>query len=329
MPSPEHERVTCPNCDKRYRWQASLVGQRVPCKHCDQPFLVPDAPGTGLPIEPEPHNDDGTYDLDYDPAVQTPAAPINHAKPAHSGKCPTCNSPVRDGAVICMNCGFNMMEGKKIAAPTVEALPEAEKKAMRRELSGMKWVRVGLWLNLASILIMFGIVPGTFVAAFYDSGLLYTILGLSTFAFLGLGTLGSLLCLTAPKESGARPILIVSMALSIGSTIWVLLIDFGPMSEDGYWIVDLIGNVATALFLYFFVKLAQYLAFDQITERAEKVLGLYIAIALGAYALVIPLLGCVVLIFVLAAAVYTLFLYIGLLIDLNNALTYHIREQSV
>ena len=321
------QRVVCPTCGKGYRWQASLVGKRVPCKNCDTPFMVPDAPGVGLVINSI--GADGTYDLELDAAKDTPASAEFHAVPANNGKCPSCNSPVREGAMLCMNCGFNMAEGKKIQAPQVTALPEKEKKAMRRELKGMKWVRVGLWLNLASILIMFAILPGTFIAVIYDNDLLYLLVEISSYAFLGLGTLGSLLCLTAPKESGGRPILLISMVLSIGTTLWVLLVNYGPLSDEYHWAIELLSEISTALFLYFFVMLARYLEFDQITERAEKVLGLYILVSLGSYLMLLPFVACVVILFLLAAAIYTLFLYIALLIDLNNALTFHIRDQSV
>lgn len=323
--SDAQERVTCPGCSKGYRWKSSLIGRKVPCKNCGSEFEVPAAPGVGLLIQPA-INDDG-YELDLDEQSENPAA--SYAAPSNNGKCPACNSPVRDGAVLCMNCGFNMAEGKKIDAPQVEALPEADKKAMRRELSGMKWVRIGLWLNMASIVVMFAIFPTTFLAFMYDSDLMYLLVDIGAYAYLALGTIGSLLCLTAPKECKGRPVLLISMALSISTSIWMLLINFANFSDNHYWLIELISDLATILFLYFFVLLAQYLEFDQITERAQKVLGCYIIIVLSAYLLYLPLIGCITLILMLALAIYTLFLYIALLIDLNNALTHHIQEQSV
>ncbi|MFK7789904.1 MAG: hypothetical protein AB8C95_10495 [Phycisphaeraceae bacterium] len=325
--SESKQRVTCPGCDKGYRWQASLIGRRVPCKQCGTEFRVPDAPGIGITHQPDSIAEDGTYDLDFDAVADMPASPANHAVPATNGKCPSCNSPVREGAMLCLNCGFNMAEGKKIEAPKVTAMPVAEKKAMRRELAGMKWVRIGLWLNLISILLVMAIVPVPIAAALMGINF-YLVIEIIAYSSLTIGTLGSLLCLTAPKESGGRPILLISMALSIGTTIWLLMIDFGPLSDDYDWAIGIVSDLATVLFLYFFVVLARYLEFDQITERAEKVFGQYIVIVLGAYLLFIPFIGCIVLILLLALVIYTLFLYIALLIDLNNALTYHIAEQS-
>jgi len=47
---------------------------------------------------------------DMPEAASTPDAPAV----AHAGKCPACNGKLRAGAVICMNCGFNLAEGGKI-----------------------------------------------------------------------------------------------------------------------------------------------------------------------------------------------------------------------
>lgn len=133
--SESQQRVTCPGCDKGYRWQASLIGRLVPCKQCGAEFRVPDAPGIGIANQPEPVAEGGTYDLDFDAIDDTPASPAHHAVPAANGKCPSCNSPVREGATLCMNCGFNMVEGKKvqtnIAAGTTSTESDSNKMSKR------------------------------------------------------------------------------------------------------------------------------------------------------------------------------------------------------
>lgn len=139
--SDPQERVTCPSCGKGYRWQTKLIDRKVPCKACGAEFRVPTAPGVGVAIQPEPVGDDGTYDLDLDESEDTPASPAHHAVPAKRGKCPSCNSPVREGAALCMNCGFNMAEGKKVqteiaATPAEPAEEDSGKltKQMQRDM---------------------------------------------------------------------------------------------------------------------------------------------------------------------------------------------------
>lgn len=139
--SDSQQRVTCPGCGKGYRWQSKLIEKHVPCKACGAEFIVPYAPGEGIAINPEPAADDSTYDLAIDDSKDTPNSPANHAAPAAGGKCPSCNSPVREGAMLCLNCGFNMAEGKKVqtavaatpAEPTEED-PGNLTKRMKRDL---------------------------------------------------------------------------------------------------------------------------------------------------------------------------------------------------
>ena len=121
------ERVTCPSCGKGYRWQAKLIDKHVPCKACGAEFIVPSAPGVGIALDPV--TDNGTYDLDLD---EPEAGSATHATPAKGGKCPSCNSPVREGAALCMNCGFNMAEGKKVQTDVAETPAEPDEQYERR-----------------------------------------------------------------------------------------------------------------------------------------------------------------------------------------------------
>jgi hypothetical protein len=317
-----NQRVTCPGCGKGYRWQETLVGRVVPCKQCDTQFTVPVAPGAGLPIEPP--GDDGTYELDIDESKETRQL----ARPAVDGKCPNCNSPIKEHAVICINCGFNLEHGQVMAKPQVAELDPAERKASERQAKaprrGMSLVRVGLWLNLLSIVA--GIVGAPFTV--FDSGPAAIAGALLLIGSGLLALVGTALCLAAPQESGARPIAIVSVALSLVSIVGVFINEFGPTSDALLIASNLVGEVGTGCFFYFFVMLAKYLDFPEVTERAEKVFGLFLIITVAQYLLFLPILRCVVLILLIPATIYFAVLYVLLLIDLSNALGYRIGEQK-
>ncbi|MEM6504290.1 MAG: zinc-ribbon domain-containing protein [Planctomycetota bacterium] len=126
--SDPQERVTCPGCGKAFRWQSKLIGRQVPCKHCGAEFEVPIAPGEGVLIKPapDPVAEDGTYELDLDEANEPAAQSSTAASSVGTLKCPQCNAPVREGAVLCMNCGFNLKEGRmtETAVAAVAAEPE-------------------------------------------------------------------------------------------------------------------------------------------------------------------------------------------------------------
>lgn len=141
------ERVTCPDCGRGYRWQSSLAGKVVPCKQCSSPFTVPNAPGVGIAEAPPPEpeatepagpadegaavGDDGTYDIAIDePEPEAPAEPEPEAAPEAQApaaptivdgkaRCPSCNNAVKPEAVICLNCGFNIKQGKKIETAVI------------------------------------------------------------------------------------------------------------------------------------------------------------------------------------------------------------------
>ena len=124
MSEPDPNRVTCPGCSKSYRWDVKLVGRTVECRKCSVRFAVPDTPGTpGQRLEPA-ITDDGTYELDLDEDTRHPDAPEPLAVPANDGKCPACNNSIKEGAVICLNCGFNLRQGKRMETAVVADAPD-------------------------------------------------------------------------------------------------------------------------------------------------------------------------------------------------------------
>lgn len=144
MPDPSNQRVTCPSCGHAYRWQPAAAGRTVSCKKCDASFIVPDQPGPGLSLDPKPEQDDGTYELDIKDEPTRSVADAAPPQPAriNEGKCPVCNAKLREGAVICMTCGFNLQEGKKVTTDVAseptdkdESTPEPElTKQQKRDL---------------------------------------------------------------------------------------------------------------------------------------------------------------------------------------------------
>ena len=316
------QRVNCPGCGKGYRWDLGLVGQKVNCRKCGVHFAVPDQPGGAGKLLDAPPAEDGTYELDLEAGETHPHEPEPLAVPANEGKCPACNSKISETAVICMNCGFNLRDGT-VMKPTVSELTVAERKEGRVPLRGMKKVRIGMWLHLLSAL---------FIAALVVSPIALVFIGVNSFQVLLDGLLyatgasafaGSLLCLAAPKESGGRPILLASIILNISSIVVDILIQNGTGQQ---LLVSLLSITGTICFLLFFVQLARFLEFPTITERSEKLVGAYVVLLI--FSLCSPFIGCIGVILVLAAYIYTAVIYVLLLVDLNNALTYRIAEQD-
>ncbi|MEM1354484.1 MAG: hypothetical protein AAGH88_06320 [Planctomycetota bacterium] len=125
MPEPAAQRVNCPHCNKGYRWSDKLAGRLVDCKQCGERFVVPNQPGIGIAPDAAPTQDD-TYELALDEDGRTAADPEPKAAPAVGGRCPVCNTKVPETAVICLNCGFNMKEGKRVETAVVADASEQD-----------------------------------------------------------------------------------------------------------------------------------------------------------------------------------------------------------
>ena len=82
---------------------------------------------------PEPEPDVYEVDLPDDMRhvdVVSAAAPDPPTVGATPAKCPSCNGRLRAGAVICMNCGFNLADGGKIET-RIETDPSPKRGANR------------------------------------------------------------------------------------------------------------------------------------------------------------------------------------------------------
>lgn len=120
--------IHCPSCGKDYRFKPELAGRKVKCK-CGQVIALPtEAPAT---------DDGGLYDLapDADSQASTGAARqtvVARAPSADDGDgvpCPSCQSPLAPGSVICVACGFNLKTGAKLQGATGAAGPVKKARA--------------------------------------------------------------------------------------------------------------------------------------------------------------------------------------------------------
>ncbi|MBI1369651.1 MAG: zinc-ribbon domain-containing protein [Planctomycetes bacterium] len=152
-------KIVCEGCGKQYAWKESLAGKKVKCK-CGHVMRIPDKP----PVE-----DDGLGPLELEFAdtpshLAPPPPPPPKAKPAEpkppaidtddisfmdvpakapepavpEGGCPSCGAPLADGAVICIQCGFNVKAGKKLGTEKGEVeVEEGAASAMLGKLKGL------------------------------------------------------------------------------------------------------------------------------------------------------------------------------------------------
>lgn len=113
--------VKCPECDKAFKWKDKLAGKKVRCSGCDKVFRMPESePGT-------PNDDDGGYELNVTGPRPTQETKATSAPQAD--RCPSCGNKIRAGAVLCINCGYNLKEGKQLKTEVGPAETPPDEKA--------------------------------------------------------------------------------------------------------------------------------------------------------------------------------------------------------
>ena len=158
--------VMCP-CGKKLKAPATAAGKKARCPACGNTLVI--APGEGLadapampppiarskppaatpPPMPKPaqsappaigipeEEQDNSLDAMYTLAEQARTVP----EPTAVGSCPQCKSPLAAGAVLCVNCGYDVRTGRKTAVATAPARAVASgrtaKKAAKRSATAL------------------------------------------------------------------------------------------------------------------------------------------------------------------------------------------------
>jgi hypothetical protein len=135
--------ITCPDCKKQLKGPAEILGKKVRCKSCGHIFVVkstpPAAPGTAAPqalpakAQPTPSAEDEKQTYDFaksyvavpppkaSPApapIKSKTSPSPHADDDKTPytmtdviqtarRCPQCAVEMEEGAVVCLDCGYN------------------------------------------------------------------------------------------------------------------------------------------------------------------------------------------------------------------------------
>lgn len=113
MAESARDRVACPACNKQFRWSRKHAGRKVKCPGCEGVFRMPTAAGSAAELLRDPPAAAERSATGYELDAQGSQAGVVLSTGAATN-CPSCNSQMAGGAVICLNCGFNVKEGRKI-----------------------------------------------------------------------------------------------------------------------------------------------------------------------------------------------------------------------
>ncbi|HEX3357784.1 MAG TPA: hypothetical protein VHS31_12505 [Tepidisphaeraceae bacterium] len=110
-----HISVLC-GCGKKLKAPASAVGRKAKCPSCGNVLTI-EAPPPPPPAAPE---EDDPFGALYDLAeAEKKAAVTNQVD--DSPRCPKCGTSMGSGAVLCVNCGYDLRSKSKVTAKPVQA----------------------------------------------------------------------------------------------------------------------------------------------------------------------------------------------------------------
>jgi len=108
-------KFACPHCEQHIQADPGYAGLQIACPSCRGDITVPSTPVALAPVLAPA----------YAAAAVVPAAsaPVYAPPPAPAvAGCPSCGSALARGAVLCTQCGYNLVTGKRTVAGRPAAL---------------------------------------------------------------------------------------------------------------------------------------------------------------------------------------------------------------
>src|SRR5688500_13852910 len=190
-------KVTCA-CGQSFAAKDELAGRTVKCPKCSRPLAIPAAGGAAaIPAAAtQPMPQQPMMPQQLLPAAPAPAQSAGglfdeigiSAAPAGTSPCPGCRAPMPVGAVLCVQCGYNLQLGRRmetmrigadgqshtsvvdtILAKAARAIQEEKEEERKKVRGGIPWWGYLLMLmSIVGFMAMMMLIPqGTavFVAA--------------------------------------------------------------------------------------------------------------------------------------------------------------------
>jgi hypothetical protein len=128
-------KVTCA-CGQSFAAKDELAGRTVKCPKCSRPLAIPATGATGsVPAPPAPASpQQSATAASVTPAPATSAYPSGDlfdevglaSTPVGAAPCPGCRAPLQPGAILCVQCGYNLKLGRKMEMMRIGADGSAE-----------------------------------------------------------------------------------------------------------------------------------------------------------------------------------------------------------
>jgi len=151
----------CEQCGKHYEVGEALAGRRAKCSRCQTVFLIPE-PAAALA---------GSMDHEYRLAAlfEEEFGPLPDSDHTDTKPCPSCATSLLPETVLCVECGYHLEKGKKVAIknPGFEAARRPEPVA--KNLSAKKFRKhsfsIATYIRGTLLSLLFALVGGALWAA--------------------------------------------------------------------------------------------------------------------------------------------------------------------
>jgi ribosomal protein L40E len=139
----DHISVLC-GCGKKLKAPATAVGRKAKCPSCGNVLTI-EAPPPPPPQEQEDDPFGALYDL---AEAEKKAAATNQID--DSSRCPKCGASMGSGAVLCVNCGYDLRGKKAIpsAAPQKPVVDYASSKSTAKKSKDRMAPDGSIWIGL-------------------------------------------------------------------------------------------------------------------------------------------------------------------------------------
>ena len=106
-------KARCGSCGANFQAKDSLAGKRVKCPKCSQPIVINQPGPANRVASNKPGSSQPKGSSAYNPLLDL-LDEVNVKSAVQGPTCPNCAAELRAGAVICVECGYNVETGKRL-----------------------------------------------------------------------------------------------------------------------------------------------------------------------------------------------------------------------
>jgi len=113
-------KFSCPHCQQHIQAEDSYGGTQIACPSCNGGLIIPGAPAAPTRVSLR-------VSAETAPA-QTQASVSAPTSDAAASVCPSCSAALPRGAILCINCGYNLKTGQRMVAgrPAAPGKPSSD-----------------------------------------------------------------------------------------------------------------------------------------------------------------------------------------------------------